>query len=76
MAGNIFTPQQLSTAAWYADTSITIVRSEPPGMHFDNHVPTPSHARCTKCDTRVMLPKSVDKIVALICPQCGGPLDA
>lgn len=31
--------------------------------------------RCRHCGTSSMIPDSTDKIVALVCPQCGGVLD-
>jgi len=33
-------------------------------------------ATCKMCGVSSMIPKDADKIMALVCPQCGGPLDA
>ena len=68
----------LVTNPYYEGTSATWAMDLRSGLRPFNPTTQPRKhiAKCTHCGVPSMIPEGTDKIMPLICPQCGSPLDA
>ena len=78
--GNTYKPMRACEPGWDFSTaacwgSDLIASSASPAWRANPTAkPTKHIMRCNHCGTSSMIPDSTDKILALVCPQCGGAL--
>lgn len=68
-------PDSWGSTAGY---SLFDLASSGPGIRMQPmmpQLPRQHVMRCPRCNVSSMIPDSTDKIMALVCPQCGGALD-
>lgn len=69
--GNTMRPDFNATAGY----SLFAMGTSSPAIGMMPQAPRKHIMKCRSCGRSSMIPDSTDKIMALVCPQCGGALD-